>query len=166
MVLITECVAACIIFSLIIPSVKKNPLAWSYDYPPAIQKRLKALGLVENDKLILSRPVVVRKLLVSLAAAVLFALLMFFVNGADTFVKGFLYSYAVWLSVTWYDALVIDCVWFCHDKSIRIKGTEDMLSEYHNYGYHIAASCKGSLMGIPACALAGGITALLAMIIH
>lgn len=161
MVLLIECVVACVAFTLIIvPSVKKNPLAWSFDYPPKIQARLKKLGLVESDKQIMSKPVILRKLGVSLAAAVVLALVLYFLNGADGFGSGFVNALAIWLSVTWFDAFIIDCAWFCHDKSIRIKGTEDMVSEYHNYGYHLLASCKGTLLGIPVCMITGGLTAL------
>ena len=165
MTLLVECIVACAVFTLIIvPSVKKNPLAWSYDYPPKIQTRLKELGLVESDRLIVSKPVVLRKLAASLVLAVVLALILFFLNGADSFASGFVNAFVIWLSITWFDALVLDCIWFCHDKSIRIKGTEDMDNEYHNYGYHLLASCKGTLLGLPVCAVVGGLTALLGII--
>ena len=47
-------------------------------------------------------------------------------NGADTFLSGFVTSFLLWLVVDWYDALVIDCLWFCHSKRFVISGTEDM----------------------------------------
>ena len=165
MTLLVECIVACAVFTLIIvPSVKKNPLAWSYDYPPKIQTRLKELGLVESDRLIVSKPVVLRKLAASLVLAVVLALILFFFNGADSFASGFVNAFAIWLSITWFDALILDCIWFCHDKSIRIKGTEDMDNEYHNYGYHLLASFKGTLLGLPVCAVVGGLTSLLGII--
>lgn len=61
--------------------------------------------------------------------------------------------------VNWYDALVIDCLWVCHDKRVRIPGTEDM-EAYQDYLFHIKESVKGQFIGLPVCALVGVLTAL------
>lgn len=79
-------------------------------------------------------------------------------NGADTFWKGFRDSYLIWLIMDWYDALVLDCIWFCHSKKVRIPGTEDM-EEYKDYLFHIKQSCIGMFLGLPACLAVGVITA-------
>ena len=42
----------------------------------------------------------------------------------------------IWLIIDWYDALVLDSIWFCHSKKVRIPGTEDM-EEYKDYCFHI-----------------------------
>lgn len=68
------------------------------------------------------------------------------------------------LVVDWYDALVIDCLWFCHSKRCIIPRTEDMTTAYHDYGFHIRGSVKGMLIGPQVCLLVGGLTALLAVI--
>ena len=68
------------------------------------------------------------------------ALVVYKFNGADTFVKGFLYSYLLWNVVNWWDAIFIDCIWFCHSKKVIIPGTEKM-KEYKDYWFHI----KGNL---------------------
>jgi hypothetical protein len=44
---------------------------------------------------------------------------------------------------------------------MRIPGTEDM-KEYHDYLFHIKASCIGTLIGLPACATVGLIVMLFA----
>ena len=63
--------------------------------------------------------------------------------------------------VNWFDALVLDCLWFCHDKHFVIPGTEDMTDAYHDYWLHIKGALIGMLLGIPAALVAGGIVALL-----
>lgn len=167
MILFIECAVLCVIFSLlVVPRVKHNPLKWAYDYPPAIQKRLKELGLVENDSLIKNKGAVIRKICFSIITAIIFSALLYFLNGAENFAAGFIDSYIIWFAVTWFDAIVMDCIWFCHDKSIIIKGTEDMVSEYHNYRYHIIASLKGSLIGLPVCAAVGGLIELINIFIN
>lgn len=42
-------------------------------------------------------------------------------------------AYALWCVVNWFDAFVLDCIWFCHDKHFVIPGTEDMVADYHDY---------------------------------
>ena len=90
----------------------------------------------------------------SLIGIVLFTAVLRKFNGADTFLKGFGISYLIWLIIDWYDALVLDCIWFCHSKKARIPGTEDM-AEYRDYLFHIRQSCIGMLLGLPACLLTG-----------
>lgn len=83
------------------------------------------------------------------------------VNRAQGFIQGFGYTYIIWLAIAWFDALVLDCGWFCHSKRVRIPGTEDM-KEYHDYLFHIEQSCIGSLLGLPACLLVGLVVMLVA----
>lgn len=82
------------------------------------------------------------------------------VNHVTTFLQGFGYTFIIWLSITWFDALILDCVWFCHSSKMRIPGTEDM-KEYHDYLFHIKTSFVGTLIGIPACAIVGLLVMLL-----
>ena len=93
------------------------------------------------------------------AALVVFVIALAFVlkyvNGADTFWEGFRDSYLIWFIIDWYDALILDCLWFCHSKRVRIPGTEDM-DEYRDYGFHIRQSLIGMLLGLPACPCSGG----------
>ena len=90
----------------------------------------------------------------------IFAVILKQFNGADTFWKGVRDSYMIWLIIDWYDALVLDSIWFCHSKKVRIPGTEDM-EEYKDYRFHIKQSCIGMLLGLPACLAVGTITAIL-----
>ena len=54
-----------------------------------------------------------------------------------------------------YDAIVIGILWLCHSKMYILPGTEDMTEAYHDYGYHVRASCVGMLIGLPVCLLIG-----------
>ncbi len=103
---------------------------------------------------------ILRKGIALLAFVFIFAVVLKQFNGADTFWKGFRDSYLIWLIIDWYDALVLDCIWFCHSKKVRIPGTEDM-EEYKDYRFHIRQSCIGMLLGLPVCLAVGVITAIL-----
>ena len=61
--------------------------------------------------------------------------------------QGFIESYLIWLIIDWYDALILDCIWFCHSRKVRILGTEEM-KEYKDYRFHIKQSCIGMLLGL------------------
>ena len=151
-----EALVACVVFTIIVVgSVNKNPLAWISDYPPAIQARAKELGLIPQEQKRVPASFIAKKAVVSLLVVVLLTLLLVYVNGAETFLEGFLLSYGLWAVVAWYDALVLDCIWFCHSKKIVIPGTEDMVKSYHDYGFHIKMSMIGMLLGLPVSLLAG-----------
>lgn len=155
MALLVECIVAVVLFSaFVIPSTARDPLGWISDYPPAIRKRCEELGLVTPQKRRFSAADIVRKSLAVVVLVTGLALLLRRVNGDTTFWQGFRDSFVIWLAITWWDALVVDCGWFCHSPRVRIPGTEDM-PEYHDYLFHIQQSCIGTVIGLPACALVG-----------
>lgn len=110
-----------------------------------------------------SKAVYVKKLFGAILIAIVCAGVVYFVNGVRDFAAGFGYSYLIWTVVNWYDAFVIDCLWVCHDKRVRIPDTEDM-KEYQDYWFHIKGSLKGQLMGLPVCLLVGDLIAVLALL--
>ncbi len=156
MVFFIEAAVLCVLFTLmVIPSLLKNPIAWISDYPPAIQARAKALGLIEKEQKRLPVSVIVKKVVGSLLFAAVLALALTFFNGAETFREGFLLSYGLWLVLVWFDALILDCLFFCHSKKVIIPGTEDLTAAYHDYLFHIKMSCIGMVLGLPVCLLTG-----------
>lgn len=153
---IIEAIICCAVFTaLVVPLVKAKPLAWIADYPPKIIARAKELGLISEIESILTPKVFLRKMLGAVIFGTLLAFITIHFNGATTFIEAFAISYGLWFIVAWYDAFVIDILWFCHSKKIIIKGTEDMVDEYHNYWFHIKMSCVGSLIGLPVALIAG-----------
>ena len=161
MILFVECAVAVALFSaFVIPSTARDPLGWISDYPPAIRERCEQLGLVKPTERRFTPADLARKVVgvaVLLAALVL---LLTKVNGATTFWQGFRDSYVIWLAIAWWDALVVDCGWFCHSKRVRIPGTEDM-PEYHDYLFHVKQSCIGTALGLPVCLLVGFLVSVL-----
>lgn len=160
-VILVESLISCFLFTIIVGSMTYfNPLGMIHDYPPAIQQRVKELGLITDDKSSYSKVFVIRKILAIITFGVILALIVCKFNGADNFLTGFTYSYLLFCIVDWWDALVMDCLWFCHSKKVIIPGTEGM-KEYKDYLFHIKGSLKGMLLGLPICALAGGFVEIL-----
>lgn len=165
MIILIECVVLCVLFTLAVGAVSlKDPLAGVHNWPTAIQRRARELGLIQAEQMAGSKQVYAKKLAALLVISAAFTVVVYFVNGARSFAAGFGYSYLIWTVVNWYDAFVIDCLWACHDRRVRIPGTEDM-KEYQDYWFHIKGSLKGQALGLPAALLAGGLTALLAAMI-
>lgn len=62
--------------------------------------------------------------------------------------------------MNWFDAFVLDCIRFCHDKHLVIPGTEDMVDDYHDYRLHVRGGFLGMLIDILATLIAGDIVIL------
>ena len=155
MVLLVECVIAIVAFTaVVVPATAHDPLGWIGDYPPAIRKRCEELGIVVPVERRFKPSELLRKVVGTLLFTLVLALVLARVNGDASLWQGFRDAYVIWLAVTWWDALVVDCGWFCHSPRVRIPGTEDM-SEYHDYLFHVRQSCIGTALGLPACLLVG-----------
>ena len=86
---------------------------------------------------------------------IIVSLILRYVNGYTTFNEAFFASAIIWTVVNVYDVVVMDIVWFCHDKRFRFKGTEDMEKDYTNYMFHIKEGLKGEIIGINVCIIVG-----------
>ena len=155
MVLLTECLIGIVLFTaIVVPLTLKDPIGSIGDYPPAIRQRCIELKLIPKTEKRFGAKEIIKKSAAMILFIPLFSFIVYKFNGADTFIKGFVDSYIIWSVIDWFDAAVIDCIWFCHSEKVKIKGTEDM-KEYKDYMFHIRQSCIGMLLGLPVCALAG-----------
>ena len=160
MIFLVESLLACALFTLFVFLMSRDPIKTIFNYPPAIIERCRRLGLVDEGNRPGGPVFYVKKTAAIILFGVLLGLLVRYVNGCTSFFGGSLTAYALWNVVNWFDAIVLDCIWFCHDRHFVIPGTEDMKAEYHNYMFHIKGSLIGMLLGIPAALVAG----LIAMI--
>ena len=160
MTFLLESLAACALFTLFVFLMSRDPVKTVFNYPPAIIERCKFLGLVDDSNRPCGPTFYAKKIVALLIFGVLLGLLVKYVNGCTTFWCGALTAYALWCIVDWFDAFVLDCLWFCHDKHFVIKGTEDMVKDYHDYWFHIKGGLIGMVLAIPAALIAGLIVIL------
>ena len=160
MTFLIESIIACAVFTLFVFLMSRNPIKSIYNYPPAIVRRCDELGLVDAGNRPGGAAFYAKKSFAILIFGVLLGLLVKYVNGCQTYWCGVLTAYALWCVVNWFDAIVLDCIWFCHDKHFVIPGTEDMVADYHDYWFHIKGSLIGMLLAIPAALIAGLIVIL------
>ena len=160
MIILIEALVFCIVFTLMILILSKDPIKTLYNYPPKIQERVKSLdeykGQIptQNNK-------IATKILAAIIIIIIASVVMRFINEYTDFLTGFKYSYLLWTIVNWYDALIMDCLWFCHDKRFIFKGTEDMKKDYHDYWFHIKGAIIGQIIGLGACLAIGGVVGLI-----
>ncbi len=158
MILFAQCVVLCLLFTLaLIVQVKKNePIKALYNYPPKIQERVKSLKEYEGQI-----PTKTNKLsakLIASAVIVVIGVILCKLANTEGFLSAFKHMFILFSVVNLYDLIVIDWIFFCHLKIFRIPGTEDMVKEYHNYGFHFIASLKGMVLGLVVSAIVGLIT--------
>ena len=159
-IIIIETIILGLLFTIMVYKMSRNPIKELYNYPPKIQERVKSLEQYKNDIPTQKKKISV-KLVASLIIIIVISLIMKYINGYNSFLDGFKYSFIIWSIINWYDAIVLDCIWFCHDKKFIIKGTEDMVDEYHNYWFHIKGSIIGEIIGLFICLIVGMIVSLL-----
>lgn len=154
MIILIEIIILAVLFTLMIYIMSQNPIKTLYNYPPKIQERVKSLDEYK-DKIPTNKDKFSVKVSVSIGIVITVSLIMKYINGYDTFLEGFKYSFLIWTVINLYDALIMDCLWFCHDKRFVFKGTEDMVKEYHDYWFHIKGSFLGEIIGGVVCLLIG-----------
>ena len=154
MILIIESVVLCLLFTIMVYLMSREPIKTLYNYPPKIQERVKSLKEYK-DKIPTQENKIVAKIFASILFLVILCVLLRYVNGYRTFLESFGYGFLLWTIVNLWDVIVLDIIWFCHDKQFVFKGTEDMIDEYHNYWFHIKGFLIGETLALIVCSLAG-----------
>lgn len=154
MILAIESILLCLLFTLMVYLMSRDPIRELYNYPPKIQERIKSLPEYQ-DKIPTQKNKLAAKLTASVLFVALLALILRYINEYTTFLQSFGYGFLLWTVVNLWDAVVLDILWFCHDPRFVLKGTEDMVEEYHNYRFHIKGFLIGEALALIVCALAG-----------
>ena len=154
MIILIESIILCLLFTIMVYIMSREPIKTLYNYPPKIQERVKSLKEYE-DKIPTQENKLTAKVFASLIFLAILCIILRYINGYETFIDSFLYGFLLWTIVNLYDLIVLDIIWFCHDKYFVFKGTEDMQDEYHNYWFHIKGFFIGELLALIICALSG-----------
>lgn len=154
MIIIIESIILCLIFTIMVYIMSREPIKTLYNYPPKIQERVKSLAEYKN-KIPTQENKIIAKLFASILFLIIICLILRYINGYTTFKESFIYGFILWTIVNLWDLIVLDIIWFCHDKYFIFKGTEDMVDEYHNYLFHIKGFFIGEALALIICFLAG-----------
>ena len=154
MIIFIESIVLCTLFTLMVFIMSREPIKTLYNYPPKIQERVKTLDEYK-DKIPTQKNKVIAKLFASIIFLAIICIVLRYINGYTTFIESFKYGFLLWTIVNLYDAIVLDIIWFCHDKHFIFKGTEDMVKEYHNYWFHIKGFFIGEILALVICSISG-----------
>lgn len=154
MILAIECVVLCLLFTLMVFLMSRDPIKTLYNYPPKIQERVQSLEEY-RDKIPTEKKKIGVKIFASFLFVIILSLILRFINGCTAFGEAFGYGFLLWTVVNLWDLVVLDIIWFCHDPHFVFKGTEDMVEEYHNYRFHAKGFLIGEALALVVCALAG-----------
>lgn len=154
MILVLESIILCVIFTIMVYIMSREPIKTLYNYPPKIQERVKSLK-VYKGKIPTNENKITAKIFASILFLIILCAVLRYINGYTTFLESFGCGFLLWTIVNLYDAIVLDIIWFCHDKHFVFKGTEDMVKEYHNYWFHIKGFFIGEALALIICSLAG-----------
>lgn len=159
MVFAVESIAACVLFTVLLEiATFHRREVFVNDYPPVVTAKLRQMGLIA-EKPPAKRNDMIRKLIAIMVYAVLFTLLLRYVNGITTFLKGALTAYALWLVVDWYDFLVVDVLLAPFDKFYKMAGVSAF--EKSAVWFHCKGSIKGMVIGMIFAPMVGFIIMLL-----
>ena len=154
MIIVIESIILCAVFTLMVYFMSREPIRTLYNYPPKIQERVRSLDEYK-DRIPTQKNKLAAKLGASLLFVVLLSLILRYGNGCTTFLQAFGTGFLLWTIVNLWDLLVLDFLWFCHDPHFVFKGTEDMVSDYHDYWFHTKGFFIGEALALIVCALAG-----------
>ena len=150
--IIIESLILCALFTVMVYFMSREPIKTLYNYPPRIQEHVRSLDEYKGQI-----PTQKNKAAAKIGASILFviilSLILRYVNGCSTFLEAFGYGFLLWTIVNLWDVIILDIVWFCHDPHFVFKGTEDMVSDYHDYRFHIKGFFIGEALAV--CAAAG-----------
>lgn len=154
MILIIESIILCLLFTVMVYFMSREPIKTLFNYPPKIQERVKSLKEYK-DKIPTKENKITTKIFACIIFLIIICIVLRFINGYTTFIDSFKYGFLLWTIVNLWDVIVLDIIWFCHDKHFVFKGTEDMISEYHNYLFHIKGFFIGEGLALIICFVAG-----------
>ena len=147
MLLILQCIIACILFTAImIPPLYKNPINQIMSYPTAIRKRVESLPQYADVIKKTEKKHIFKKIIAVFVFGFILSIIAY-LSGAKTFIPAFKHVFILFFVVNIYDMLVLDIGLFCHSKKSIIPGTEDMIKEYQNPWHHIRGAFIGIIIG-------------------
>jgi len=128
------------------------------DYLPVVTDKLRDLNVV-GEKPPTKKSDIIRKFVAIIIYAVLFALVLRFVNGITTFLKAAVTAYLLWLVVDWYDFLVVDILMAPFDKFYKMAKVSPF--EKSAVWFHFKGSVRGMVIGLVFAPVVGLLVMLL-----
>lgn len=149
MLIILEGIVMCFILLMVcIIGIRNGPVGAVYFFEPEVQERVVQLGLTTKEKI--RRDYGIAGAALFLPVLILVPAMVYFVNGARTFIDLFWQMTAVLMIMTLFDRIFIDWYWVGRTKAWIIPGTEDLMPYIPRKT--LIGKWVGSLVGFPLIA--------------
>ena len=107
MIILIESIILCLLFTIMVFIMSRDPIKTIYNYPPKIQKRVKSIQKYE-DKIPTNKNKIVIKLFASILFLIIICVVLRYINGYKTFLDSFKYGFLLWTIVNLWDVIVLD----------------------------------------------------------
>ncbi len=119
-----------IIFSFVfllvcVVDIQNGPVGGVHFYEQDVKDRVVELGLITREKI--KKNLMLSGTVLWLFLIFLFPLAVFLINGAASFLEGFIQLTIIFLIGGVFDRVFIDWYWVGHTKAWLIPGTEDLM---------------------------------------
>ncbi len=102
------------------------------DYPPVVIEPLRSLGIVQETAPT-KKSDMIRKLIAMMIYAILFALVLYFINDITKILNAIITAYLLWLVVDWYDFLVINILLAPFDKFYKMAKVSLLKNQWFGF---------------------------------
>ena len=109
MILIIESIILCLLFTVMVYFMSKEPIKTLFNYPPKIQERVKSLSEYK-DKIPTKENKIITKIFACIFFLMIICLVLRFINGYTTFIDSFKYGFLLWTIVNLWDVIVLDII--------------------------------------------------------
>lgn len=159
MIFFIECIVACALFTVALEIMcARRREIFTNDYPPVVTDKLRSLNLVA-EKPPTKKSDIIRKVIAIIIYAVVFSLVLRFINGITTFLDAAMTAYLLWLVVDWYDFLVVDILMAPFDKFYKAAKVSPF--DKSAVWFHFKGSVKGTIIGLVFAPVVGLIVMLM-----
>ncbi|MBQ8960257.1 MAG: hypothetical protein IJ071_03450 [Ruminococcus sp.] len=116
-------------------NIRNGPVGGVQYYEQPVKERVVELGLITEKEI--KRNKAVSGLVIIAVLLIAAPLMVFCVNGAETFTDGFIQLTVMYLLCGLFDRVFIDWYWVGHTKAWLIPGTEDLMPYIHKKSWII-----------------------------
>ena len=127
---------------------KDGPVGLVVFYEQEVQDKVVELGLITKEKI--KHVSIITSLALFLPMLTVIPLTVYFYNGVNGFLDGFIQLAGIYLIAGIFDRIFIDWWWVGHTRAWIIPGTEEFMP--YIYGKTLAVKWIGTLIGFPIVA--------------
>lgn len=114
-----------VLLMVCVMNIRNSPVGGVHWYEKNVQDRVVELGLITKEQI--KKNMLLSFIPFMIVLLILAPLMVFFINGAGSFLEGFVQLTVMFEICGIFDRVFIDRYWVGHTKSWLIPGTEDLM---------------------------------------